>query len=320
VPRPVELTVRVDSVTGNSRKRRVLSAVEGVFGPLAQLLLQHGISSPEAESLLRAVCVHEAANAGIRLGAKPNASRVALVTGVDRAEVARILKHRPRVEPWIEMRRHRVNRVLAGWHSDKDFASGKRPAHLQIKASSRSGRTFWALAQRYAPGVYPGLILKELVRTDAVEKLQNGHVRLRTRRYKTRDLTRETIQEMGVRIRDLVQTFISNATGTAWPRVCRAVETTDIDLQFLPLVRKMIADRCEAMLSGMREELASFRWKRRHQSSPRIRIGMTVFSYEERPPETASTEIAKHPHLRATYAPRRRLSHALKKSRKARSN
>ena len=39
------------------------------------------------------------------------------------------------------------------------------------------------LANRYAPDVYPGLILRELSRIGALEKLQNGKVRALMRRY-----------------------------------------------------------------------------------------------------------------------------------------
>src|ERR1700752_3163052 len=93
----------------------VISDVETAFKLLARLLIDHGVSSPEAESLFRAVCVHQVARVQAVRGKRPNASRVALVTGLDRKQVAKILKHPPRVDPALETR-CRTKRVLAGWY------------------------------------------------------------------------------------------------------------------------------------------------------------------------------------------------------------
>jgi Family of unknown function (DUF6502) len=277
----------------DSRRARVLDAVEAIFEPIAQLLVSHGVSSPEAESLLRAVFVHEAVRTDASLRKRPNISRVALVTGVDRPEVARILKRPPKVDSALEARRHRVNRVLAGWYSDRDFVHGKRPQLLLIKANEQKQPTFWRLARRYAPGVYPGLILSELLRVGAVKRLQDGRVKVRMRRYRAGEFSDETLRKIGSQARGLLQTVIGNATATDWPHVCRAVETVDIDPKFLPLIRKMFADRSEAMLLGLQEELKSSRWKGARSTGYRPRIGLTVFSYEEGREEHASNETTK---------------------------
>jgi Family of unknown function (DUF6502) len=273
----------------HSRRVGLLKTLETVFQPLARLLVEHGISSPEAERLLRAVCVREVARAGAIPGKRPNTSRVALVTGVDRGVVRRILKTRHKDGEVND--RHRINRVLTGWHSDAAFSSGGRPLLLPIKATKAKDykrSNFWALARRYAPGVYPGLILSELLRVKAVEELGNGCLRVRTREYRATDFTRESMSELGARVRDLLQTMLNNATEAGWPRICRTVETIDIDPKFLPLIRKLFADRSESMLSGVRQELASSRWNQTDPVGTGVRIGMTVFTHEEWPQEYTS--------------------------------
>jgi len=298
----------------DSRTVRLLKTLETVFEPLAKLLVEHGISSPEAERLLRAVCVREVAKASAIPGKRPNASRVALVTGVDRGVVRRILKTRHKAGE-VNYRRHRVNRVLAGWHSDATYSSGGRPLSLPIKTTRARGYTrsnFWALAKRYAPGVYPGLILSELLRVGAVEELQNGCLRVRTREYRAAEFSRESVNELGARVRDLIQTMLNNATEAGWPRVCRTVETPDIDPKFLPLIRKLFADRSESMLSGLSEELTSSRWNQTDPVGPGVRIGVTVFTHEEWPQEYASNgkrieTSSQRPH---TFRRRARPRHA----------
>lgn len=284
-----------------------------MFTPLARLLVEHGVSSPESETLLRAVCVHQAAKAEVARGKKPNISRIALVTGVDRGDVARILESSPGVALAVDTRRHRVNRLLAGWYSDRRFLAGGRPLILPIKTGARNSPSFWSLANRYAPGVYPGLILSELCRVGAAERLQGERVRVRTRRYKAKEFSQEILSEMGTRVRDLLQTMLGNATRTHAGRIIRTVETSTADSEFLPLIRKMLVDRSHAVLSGVQEELSSSRWRRGNSTSRRVRIGLTVFSHEDcseedranetRGSDRASRELPRGSRRRAKHAP-----------------
>jgi len=292
----------------NNRRVGLLKTLETVFEPLARLLVEHGISSPQAERLLRAVCVREVAKAGAIPGKRPNASRVALMTGVDRGEVTRILKTRLKAGE-VNDRRHRVNRVLAGWHTDATYSSGGRPLLLPIRtteARDYKRSNFWGLAKRYAPGVYPGLILSELVRVGAVEELENGRLRVRTREYRAAEFSRESVSELGARVRDLMQTMLNNATEASWPRICRTVETNNIDPKFLPLIRKLFADRSESMLSGVREELTSRRWYQTDPVGPGVRTGVTVFTHEEWPQEYTSNGKRIDTSSPRAHTPRRR--------------
>jgi hypothetical protein len=209
----------------------------------------------------------------------------------------------------VNDRRHRVNKVLAGWHSDANYSSRGRPRSLPIKAAKAGDHkrgNFWALAKQYAPGVYPGLILSELLRAGAVQELENGRLRVRTREYRAAEFSRKTVSELGARVQDLMQTMLNNATEAGWPRICRTVETTDIDPKFLPLIRKLFADRTDSMLSGVREELASSRWNQTDPVGPGVRIGVTVFTHEEWPQEYTSNGKRIDNSLRRPRTPRRR--------------
>jgi len=133
-------------------------------------------------------------------------------------------------------------------------------------------------------------MLSELLRVGAVEKLDDGRVRVLTRQYQAAKFSEGSVSEIRTRVRDLIQTMLNNANEAGWPRICRTVESTDIDPRFMPLIRKMFADRSESLLSGVREELKSSRWKRTDPISQGVRIGMTVFTHEEWPRESRSNE------------------------------
>jgi hypothetical protein len=259
---------------------RVLSAAAAMFRPLAGLLLRHGVSSPEAESVLRAVYVEEAKELYGATGKRANFSLIALVTGLDRGEVGRILDGTSEAELKFAARRHRVNRVLAGWHSNRRFVNRKRqPLSLPVRGL-KTEASFWSLAQRYAPGVYPGLILRELVRTGAVEERSDGTIHIKARRYQTAELSTKVVAELASRVRDLTDTILHNATQSDSPRLSRTVESAEIDPKFLPLVRKMLTDRVELMLSGVTTSLLSRRWRGSHSDKKSVRVGLTVFAHE----------------------------------------
>ena len=186
-----------DTEYGN---RGVIDATVAVFRPLARALVEQGITIPEAESLLRAVAVHQVAEALAIHGKRPNASRIALLTGLDRKEVARILKSPPRVDPALESRCHRANKVLAGWYGDRTFLYNDKPLVLPVKTAKPKHPSFWMLASRYAPDIYPGLLLRELSRVGALEKLRDGRVRPRMRRYR---LNKHSFSEIRSSLRDL---------------------------------------------------------------------------------------------------------------------
>jgi hypothetical protein len=111
------------------------------------------------------------------------------------------------------------------------------------------------------------------------------------RRYKAKEFSDEALSEMGARVRDLLQTMLNNATRAKSLRICRVAQTTNVDARFLPLIRKMFSDRSLAMLSGVQEELNSFRWKRSDSASPRVRIGLTIFSHEDWPEDDKTNDV-----------------------------
>ena len=125
-----------------------------------------------------------------------NASWIALVTGLGRKEVSRILGVPPMLEPSVRRRGHPANKVLDAWHKDRAFAVGDRPKILPLKGGRSTRHSFWTLATRYAPDVYPGLLLRELCRMGAAVRLKGGRVQVRKRRYKAWELYTGYLRKM----------------------------------------------------------------------------------------------------------------------------
>lgn len=258
--------------------RAAMAAVE----PLVELFLELGVSSPEAESLLRSVFVHTARDWLARRGTgngRPSDVHVALVTGVHRNFVHNILAEPPRIAPAREQKGHRTTRLLEAWHTDPKFldSSGK-PRDLSEKEQEPSFNT---LALTYAPGAAPSVMLGELRRAGLVQILSEHRVRIRNRSFRLPGINTANVTEMGHRARALLATLTRNLRRPETPLFCGAMPTIEVDAARAPFVRDLIARRASNFLTAMEQELAiEAGGSRRRRSRQRVRIGLTAVETE----------------------------------------
>jgi len=274
---------------GESSKAAVFRVAQAAFEGLAPLLIESGITSPEAEGLLRSVCVHEAARAqGI---GRTNVSRISVKTGVDRHTVATLLRNPPSVDSALTSRRDSTSRVVDGWLSDPEYTVKGRPQELEIGDANSRGRNAWNIVRRYAPGVWPRLIIDEMIRVDYVETLPNGKLRLK-RSAAPKITPKDAGREVGSqRMRDAICALYQDARQTEARRMWRTAQSVEIGEKDLPLVRKMLRDRLDSMFAWLTEELDSTRWRREGSGGEtKIRVGLSGFTFEEPLPKDVGHE------------------------------
>jgi Family of unknown function (DUF6502) len=262
--------------------------------PLAGLFVELGISSPEAESLLRSLLVHSVHRRELERSAKRvNLSKIALLTGIHRNEVKRILASPPGIDPGREAQRHRANRVLSGWHDDPDYQNEKgSPLVLPIEDSRRGQLSFRTLAEHYAPGVYPGLILDELIRVGVVEAVGEQQVKVRARTYREKDVKVQELEELGQRARDLLETLVHNLNHPASSRPCETAIALDVDEQWVAVLRNAWRKPINTLISAANEDINSRR-VRVGKGDKKVRVGITAFFFEGPTSEGVTDDTAK---------------------------
>ena len=160
-------------------------ATVNIFEPLARLLLRYGISYKTCAQWLR-WCYVDVAQRYFRLaGRKQSKSRIAVLTGLSRVEVDRLLNSpRPEAvatdEPF-----HRGARVLAGWAHDSDFTD--QQGEPRVLAFDEGQISFTELVNRYSGGAPPRAILDELQRVGSVEVSEDRQVRFKDQSFITRE-------------------------------------------------------------------------------------------------------------------------------------
>src|SRR5665213_1773509 len=257
--------------------RSAMTAVE----PLVELFLELGITSPDAESLLRSLFVHKArAWLGQTGEENPSDVRVALVTGVHRNFVRSILAEPPRIAAAREHKGHRASRLLEAWYSDPHYldSSGK-PRDLSERDQEPS---FFTLAGTYVPGAAPSVVLEELRRAGLVQMLPENRVRVRSRAFRMHGVNAANIGELGQRAKDLIETLTRNLRQPEAPLFCDSMPSIEVDGPRVPFVRDLIARRAGNFLAAIEQELAvEARGSRRRKSGERIRVGLTAFQSEQ---------------------------------------
>ena len=135
---------------------------------LAVVLMRLGINAPRAEKLLRAAFVHAALSNASAQRTSANQSQIAMITGVNRLDVRKVLRKDSVGSGIPQSQRSRLDLVLTAWRTDPDFRDSKgRPRPLSYK-----GRTsaFSKLVTKYGRDVTSKSILDQLVRTRAVKE------------------------------------------------------------------------------------------------------------------------------------------------------
>jgi hypothetical protein len=165
-------------VPKRSPKRAPRAAIAALT-PVVELFLKLGVTSPEAETLLRAVYVHTVKrriSKSLEPGQKSSDVRIALVTGIHRNFVRKILAESPAILTSRQWRGSSVSRLISAWRADPKYIDTLgRPLDIAEKDGEPNFKT---LVQQYLPGVTPAVALSELRRARQVELISGHRLRL----------------------------------------------------------------------------------------------------------------------------------------------
>lgn len=262
-----------------SRSRTdVLAACRRMLPPLVRLLIGLGISAPEFASTCKRIYVQTAADRLAERAKRVNRSRIAIVTGLTRAEVTKLLGPRVHRET-AQHQLQRAERVLNGWRSDPEFASRRgRPRTLPLRGRKGS---FEALVKRYSGDIPPRAMLDELRAMSAVLKHQNQTVRMNaSRRIAT--LKARDIATLGNQARALLDTLCQNLENPTNPVFASTVTGRVTDQKMVELLLQRIEAQGKQFLMRIEDQFkhppGGLRTARRTRSE---RLAVTVFAHRE---------------------------------------
>jgi hypothetical protein len=250
--------------------------------PLVSILLRNNVSHRTFAELAKLVYV-EVANADFKItGKKQTTSRIAILTGLTRKEVQRLLAQSPGTKSVSEEEYHRASRVITGWVRDPDFGDGKGHPHpLRIEGKRAS---FSELVKRYSGDIPVRAMLDELLRVGAVKQLKDGRICLLSRGYIPQKGPVEKLQVLGADTADLIATIDHNLyQKPTKPRFQRKVMYDNVPAEAAREFRTLAAAQGQELLEAI-DRWLSHRDRDVNPASKgtgRVRVGLGIYHFEE---------------------------------------
>ena len=172
------------------------------------MLLKCGMTWKEFSDISKSVFV-DVASAEYGIDGRPtNVSRVSILTGISRKEVKRQRDLLASAALPVTRKTNDATRVLSGWHQDEEFVDENQAPLILRETGSEA--TFEELCSRYGGDISPSTMLKELLKTGSVQRLQNGDLEVLQRYYQPTIHDDENLMFAIDRIRDVIDTMNNN--------------------------------------------------------------------------------------------------------------
>ena len=169
----------------NSEEHGSVDQLAEVLLPIASVMIEGKLSAAVLINAAKVAYVQAAIAKHRPEGKRINISRLSVVTGLTRKEVASLIQvHTRSTAARSNTRRmdHRALRVLRGWITDPLYLTSiGKPASLSVTGEERS---FSSLVRAYGGDVTPIAVLRELEKLGAVARTSKGRLlpRVRTAR------------------------------------------------------------------------------------------------------------------------------------------
>jgi hypothetical protein len=261
-------------------RARVRAALGLLLEPVILLLLKSGVTWKEFAAVARERFVQVATREfGIR-GRPTNASRVAILTGIDRRDVRKLraaLTDPGASEPGFMSK---PTQVLEAWYRDPEFV-GRDGKPKDLAVDGKGG--FADLVRRYAAGIPVVAMIKELRAAGAVQKTRGNRLRVLKRTYIPRELSDDQIRLWSSALRDLGTTLEVNVMRAPdeRPRFERRALSLAVDKAALPEFRAFLESEGQAFLERVDAWLESHRAAAQSSDSDAIRLGVGVFHIQD---------------------------------------
>jgi Family of unknown function (DUF6502) len=258
-------------------KVTVRTAVLAVLQPLVKLLLDAGLGVGDVMSLVKVAYVKGASERHGKVGERANIGRIAVVTGLNRPEIAAILEQGEAGCHSTEHSRQRAERVLLGWWTDAEYLTAQgEPQVLALKGPRRS---FEALCRRYGGEYRTGPMLEELLRVRAARRRTHDRIQALSRTYATVRWDLKEIAALGEALRDHCATLIANLEEPTRPRFARQVLTVRLDPRHAPALIRDIESHLRAEADSV-QGILNRPLYRAAPGSAALRLGVGFYVFE----------------------------------------
>jgi hypothetical protein len=268
-------------------QQALVAAVRRVLRPLVRQLVHHGVTFPVVSKLLKQLFVEVAVDEFKLPRRKLSDSRVALITGIPRKEVAGLRDATPSPEG-LPLDTHLATRLIGRWTSDPRFLAPDGQAQVLPFESRDSTPSFSELVKRAGGDIPARAVLDELVRVGAARVSVSRDITLLAQRYIPASGAAEKIHMLGEDAAQFVSTIGHNVLAAPEDlRFQQKIEFDNIGSRGVPTLERHLRRLADAFLNKVTDLMAAYD-RDRNPSAPggeRRRVAMGAYYFEEKGPE-----------------------------------
>ena len=194
-----------------SQNDRIAALVKAMLKPLARILIKFNVSHSVFSEYSKQAFAEAAYDHFQIPGKRMTFARVAVLTGLSRKQVIRILSENENSMPQPKITENRATRVRMGWISDRLFSlANNKPKVLQLKGK---GNTFEKLVEMYSGDIPANAILDEMILNGMAEVSSDGTVSLLNAGAAPPNDELKKFENLGACAADLLGTGVFNIEG-----------------------------------------------------------------------------------------------------------
>lgn len=267
---------------------RLLSALLVALKPLVRALMNSGMGYREFAEITKTAFVQIAAEEyGIR-GRPTNSSRIAVITGISRKEVARI-RNSNFLEVTDFVQEPPASSVLHAWTTNPTYLDNVgNPIPLPFTGREVS---FAVLVAKFAGDIPPGAIRTELMRVGAIREDKDKRLCLVKRHYVPMRIDDRLQHGLESAIWSLADTIAFNCDPnlSVAPRFQRVVSADGINPALFPEIQKESSCRLEKFTEDYDDYLSHLEMLHKNNSiNSQVGIGLYYYQFQKK----ASKEIS----------------------------
>ena len=198
-----------------SRESVLIRAAQRALRPLIRQMLRHGITFGAFAEIAKRVYFQVADDDFPLPGRRQTDSRIALLTGLSRRDVARLRSTRARPAA-TRLDANLATRFVDVWSNDPRYHTDSgNPRVLPFEARDRKAPSFCELVRRVGGDIPPRALLDELVRVGSVELQATRDVRLLQKAYIPATDSSERLEMLGEDVAEFTSVVAHNLESPA---------------------------------------------------------------------------------------------------------
>ncbi|OED36783.1 hypothetical protein AB833_25560 [Chromatiales bacterium (ex Bugula neritina AB1)] len=223
------------------------TAVRRMLRPLVRLLLRNGVAYADFIHYVKKMFIEVADEDFSLPGRNQSVSRIAVVTGINRKEVKRVLDEGCQDSDRPES--NRAARVVKGWIRDEAYRDQNGKPRALCWGAGDNENSFEDLVKKYSGDIPARSILDEMIRLGAAILTQDNQVQLASSGYVPASNKEELLRLSGESVGDLLSTIDHNLAGTdTTTRLQMSVAYDDVSTEGVELFQKLSRDKSLELL------------------------------------------------------------------------